>query len=287
MGDKVYLDYTQDELDRAYDQRVWASNADEILRRCEAASVAARAGLFHRSGVAYGPGADELLDIFAAARENAPIHVHIHGGSWRHLTKDNQSYLAPAFVAAGAVSIMLNFSVIPNVRIPEMVAQIRRAIAWIYHNAESFGGNKNQIHLTGDSSGAHLGGVMATTDWPDFGLPADVITSASLLSGMYDLRPVMLSARRNFVTLTPEEVEDFSALLHLDRLRTRILIAYGTRESPEFLRQSKEFFAAAKAAGVRIRAIEIPGANHYEMHELLGEPGGMLVGAVLETMEIG
>ncbi len=286
MGDKVYLDYTQDELDRAYDQRVWASNADEILHRCEEASVKARAKLFHRSGVAYGPAADELLDIFAAERENAPIHVHIHGGSWRHLTKDNQSYLAPVFVAAGAVSIMLNFSVIPNVRIPEMVAQIRRAIGWIYHNAESFGGDKTRLHLTGDSSGGHLGGVMCTTDWPAFGLPADVITSASLLSGMYDLRPVMLSARRNFVTLSAQEVEEFSALLHLDRLRTRILIAYGTRESPEFLRQSKEFFGAAKAAGVRIREVEIPDANHYEMHELLGRPDGLLVRAVLETMEL-
>ncbi len=29
---KVYLDYTQADLDRAYDQRAWAANADAVLR---------------------------------------------------------------------------------------------------------------------------------------------------------------------------------------------------------------------------------------------------------------
>jgi arylformamidase len=44
------------------------------------------------------------------------------------------------------------------------------------------------------------GQVRLTTDWPrDFGLPADIIKGGMCISGMYDLEPVRLSARSNYV----------------------------------------------------------------------------------------
>ena len=55
-----------------------------------------------------------------------------------------------------------------------MVAQVRRAIAWVARNAEKFGGDPDRIYLSGHSSGAHLAGVALTTDWDrDFSLPSD------------------------------------------------------------------------------------------------------------------
>ena len=40
---QVFLDYDQDELDRAYDQRVWAPNRDHVIKRNGLASEAVRA----------------------------------------------------------------------------------------------------------------------------------------------------------------------------------------------------------------------------------------------------
>ena len=68
---------------------------------------------------------------------------------------------------------------------------------------------------------------------------------------MYELRPVLLSARSAYVKLTPEEEDEFSAIRHLDRLRCPITVAYGSKESPEFQRQGRTFAAALGRAAPR------------------------------------
>lgn len=281
---RVYLDYTQAELDRAYDQRAWAPNADEVIRRYATESATARAQYTHHYAVPYGPHADETLDIFPAARQGAPVHVHVHGGSWRHLSKDEESFLARTFVPAGACLMVLNFSTIPAVRLPDMIAQLRRAIAWVHAHAADYGADPAKIHLSGHSSGAHMAGVLLTTDWAAFGLPADVLKSGLVASGMYDMRPVMLSARSSYVKLEPAEVLDLSAILHLGRICAPVTIVYGDRETPEFQRQAQSFAAALEAAGKPVQLLRIDGVNHFEILELLGDAATPFARAALETM---
>ena len=285
---KVYLDYTQEALDRAYDQRNWASNADAIIRAYGEDSAAIRAKHPHRYAVPYGPSADETLDIFTPANPapgtKAKIHVHVHGGSWRNLSKDDESFIAPTFTARGAVCVILNFSCIPKVRIPEMVAQLRGAIRWIHAHAAEFGGDPDQIHLSGHSSGGHLAGVLMTRDWTEDGLPADVLKSGLLISGMFDMRPVMLSARSSYVTLSEDEVLDMSAILHIDRLRAPIVLAWGGLESPEFQRHPQAFAAAVKAVGKPVTTLACEGINHFEILQQLADPKTPLSRAALGLM---
>lgn len=282
---RVYLDYTQAELDRAYDQRAWVADVDEINRAYADESAAVRADLKHFEKH-YGPGDDDTLDVFPAgvttyANAASPIHVHLHGGSWRFHGKHDVSFIAPVFVAAGAAFVAPNFSLIPKVRLPEMIAQLRRAIAWVYANAASFGGDANNIHLSGHSSGAHLAGVLLTTDWTALGLPADVIKSGLLVSGMYDLRPVMLSARSSYVKLTADEIGALSAILHIERINAPILLANGTAETPEFQRQPQAFAAALRAAGKRVESMVVDGANHFAILHGLADAETPLARAAL------
>ena len=44
-------------------------------------------------------------------------------------------------------------------------------------------------------------------------------------------------------------VEALSPQRHLDRLSAPIVVAYGTFETPDFQRQTRDFAAAVKAAG--------------------------------------
>src|SRR5207244_8959458 len=99
-----------------------------------------------------------------------------------------------------------------------MADQVRRAVAWVYKNAASFGGDPSRLYLSGHSSGAHLGGVVVTTDWRrDFGLPADIIKGALLVSGMYDLKPVRLSKQSQDVKFDNETQENARTQRHMAR----------------------------------------------------------------------
>ena len=165
-----------------------------------------------------------------------------------------------------------------------MVDQVRRAVAWVYRNAASFGGDPNRLYLSGHSSGGHLGGCVVTTDWRKDGLPLDILKGALLGSGMYDLKPVRLSKRSSYVKFTDEMEEELSAQRHLDRLTLPLILAYGTFETPEFQRQTRDFDAAVKAAGKPVELLVGEGYNHFEMQETLANPYGLLGRAALEQM---
>ena len=87
MGAKVFRDYDQAALDRQYDQRAWAPNAAELINRYAADSRTVRARLGEPDVHAYGDGRAETLDLFRTHRPRAPIHVFVHGGAWRSMSK--------------------------------------------------------------------------------------------------------------------------------------------------------------------------------------------------------
>jgi arylformamidase len=286
-GPKVFLDYSQEDLDRAYDQRAWAPNVGEVRRRYAEASAATRARFAHQAGVAYGPSADEALDVFPAAGPGAPVHVFVHGGAWRARIRDEYHCLADGIVPAGATFVALGFSAIPDVRLPEMAEQVRRGLAWIYRNARSFGGDPERLYVSGHSSGAHLAAVALTTDWTRLGLPPDVLKGGLLVSGMYDLRPVLLSARSAYVEVSPDEVDRLSPRRHLDRLRCPLLLACGGRESPEFQRHARDMAAALRETPYPTEPIVAEGENHFEAIGSLGRPDGLLARAARRQMGVG
>jgi arylformamidase len=285
---KVYLDYTQKELDDAYDQSVWAKNAQEVIKRYGTASEAVRAK-YKFETKAYGTADEEKLDIFApvkaAPATGAPIHIFLHGGAWRGGRKEMYSFPAPAFVENGAVYIAVGFASIPKVRLPEMAQQVRGAVAWVYKNAKSFGGDPERIYLSGHSSGGHLCGVVLVTDWSKFGVPATVLKGGMPVSGMFELTPVMLSARSSYVKIGREEQADLSSIRWLNRIACPVTLAYGDGESPEFKRQSRDMAAALKEKVKQpVELIEVKGVNHFEIIETLGKPDGALGKAALKQM---
>ena len=285
-GPRVWLDMDQQELDDAYDQLVYAPNRDQVGKRRIANSERARAILGPPQRIAYGPSEIERLDVYRTPRANAPVNIFVHGGAWRANKAADYAFLAEPFVNAGAHYVVLDFTNVDDAAgsLFPMVEQVRRAVAWVYRNAASFGGDPGRLYLTSHSSGSHLAGCTVTHDWGKENLPRDTLKGAMLGSGMYDLHPVRLSKRSRYVKFTDEMEQALSAVRHLDKLHTPLILAYGTCETPEFQRQTRDLFAAVRAAGKPAEMLVGEGYNHFEMLETLANPYGLLGRAVLAQM---
>ncbi len=285
-GPLVWRDMDQKALDDAYDQDVYAPNRPLIVARRIAASERTRAILGAPERVAYGPSEYERLDIFRAAAANAPVNVFIHGGAWRRNKAADYALQAEVLVRAGAHAVIVDFINVEQAGgdLMPMYEQVRRALAWSFRNARSFDGDPERFYISAHSSGSHLTSCVLTEGWREEGLPQDFCKGALLLSGMYDLAPVRLSKRSSYVNFTDPMVEKLSSQRHLSGLHTSLILAYGTCETPEFQRQTREFFAAAQSMGKPAELIVGDAYNHFELLETLANPYGLAGRAVLRQM---
>ena len=284
----VWLDLDQKALDDAYDHSVWATNGKQVLDRYAGLSDDMRTRLGAPQRLSYGATPVEALDVYRA-RDGAPIQIFIHGGAWRSGAAKDWAFPAEMFVHHGAHFVVPDFVSVVDAggNLSTMADQVRGAIAWTYRNAERFGGDRKRMFVSAHSSGAHLAGVALTTDWKRHGLPADVVKGGVLLSGMYDLKPVRLSARSRYVHFDDATEDALSPQRHLDRLHARLVVAYASLDSPEFQRQSRDFAAAVKAAGKPVELLVARGYNHFEAPETLANPHGLLGRAALAQMALG
>ena len=282
---KVWLHYSQKELDDQYNQRILVPDANDYMARHGVESAKVRQTLQCKLDVAYGPSEDERADIFPAADDGAPVVVYYHGGAWTRWHKDNNSFQAPAFVNAGATFVPINFGLVPAVDLDELMRQCRAAVQWVYRNARDFGADPDRLYVAGHSSGGHGVGLLVVTDWAgDWGLPAGVIKGAFAVSGMYDLEPVRLSSRNQYLNLDEGMTARNSAQRQVPDHMPPMVIAYGEREQVEFRRHSQDFAAELRRRGHPVTELDLPGLHHFEMAEQFANPDGALLKAVFEIM---
>ena len=259
---QVFRDYDQKALDDQYEQRAWVPHADEIIKRYGIKSDGVRARLGEPRTEHYGPSAREILDIYG---EGQKAFVFVHGGAWKRQSSRENAFAAEPIVGAGAAYVALNFALLPTVTLAEMVAQVCRGIDWVYQNL------CKEVVLCGHSSGGHLAGCAL--------IKRDFIRDALLVSGIYDLLPVRLSARNEYVRLDERLEHEYSPIRHVDRIKCPVTVAWAEKESAEFYRQSKEF--AEKLGAPMIIG---QGFNHFEIIETMADPRSPLGRAALNML---
>jgi arylformamidase len=290
---KVWRDLDQAALDRAYDQAQHAPNMQQVLKRYELASERTRGRLGAPSRHRYGPTEAEALDCFRPRSHSAsqgllPALLFVHGGAWRGGLARNYAFIADPFVAHSCAVLIPDFAPVTELDgdLGRMTDQIRRAIAWVLANAEALGIDPARIHLFGHSSGGHLSAAALHTNWAsEFSLRThSPVASLTVCSGIYELQPVRLSARSNYVRLSEDQVNALSPIRHVAALTTPLTVAWGSLESPEFQRQANDYAAAAEAAGRAVTRCVVEGCNHFEILETLASPYGVLGQMLLERV---
>ncbi|MGY8991386.1 MAG: alpha/beta hydrolase [Rhodospirillales bacterium] len=265
----VYQNYTSAELQHQYDTRAGVPGIEEMVVKRPKMAAAYRAGSSNaKLNVAYGTREKETLDLFLPENaSNAPVQLFIHGGYWTMMDKDDFSFVAKPYVDAGAIVAVANYDLCPTVSLPGIVEEMRRCLAWLYKNAASFGGNPDQLHISGHSAGGHLTGMMLATDWPAFdtAVPVDVIKSAVPMSGIYDLEAMRHIKLQELIALD-EATARVNSPMFLDvKNVVPTLVAVGGGESDEFHRQSLHYVEHLKGAGADVTYMDCPGLYHSSL----------------------
>ncbi len=263
---------TQDDIDREYNPRFGVPDAEALIAGWARRSEETRRKLGGRLGLPYGPTLAEYVDVFPATRPNAPVHLFVHGGYWRAYTARDFSFVAEGPVARGCCTVVMNYALCPQVSITEIVRQTRAALAWTWHHAAEFGGDRNRISVSGHSAGGHLTARLLSTAWQrDYGIPDGVIKAALPISGLFDLEPIRWTWLQPTLQISGDEILAQSPMRHLHTAPVPLAVAVGGAESAEFRRQTADYAAATGA-----KLLEVEGRHHFDILDDLASPYGKL-----------
>ena len=266
MADTVFRNYDQKALDWEYNNRGRAPDTEECKAAQRAGSDEAKEHFHNLLDHRFGTGATDFLDIYHGhAIAPRPVHVFFHGGYWKSNTKDDFGFVAKPFVPYGITTIVVEYPLIPTVRMATLIDRCRAAMSWVWHNAVDMECDPDRITVSGHSAGGHIAAMLASTDWPAYegGLPFDLVKGGCAISGVYDLEPVRLSFQNDELKFTAKEAAEFSPVLMKPGHVAPLILAVGGNEGPEFIRQSEDLVDAWSALGKDISARILPGKHHF------------------------
>lgn len=105
------------------------------------------------------------LDIYTPVGDtvNRPVHIFVHGGAWtigsKSVVKEKD---AKAYTDNGVIMVSINYRLSPKYKHPAHVQDVAAAVKWVRDNIGEYGGDANNIVLSGHSAGAHLVALVGT-----------------------------------------------------------------------------------------------------------------------------
>lgn len=264
-----------DDIELEYNPRRSAPDFDHFTQRAASLSQKAREK-WSSSGQArldlrFGDSPLSTLDVFVASEPNAPLHVFLHGGYWRARDKYDYSYIADALVPHGITTAIVNYDLCPAVELPRIVEQVREAFRWLHANASEFGADKERITASGHSAGAHLLAAALSQDDSN-AMPQ----SALLISGIYELEPVLGVSVNEDIRLREEQVDPMSPMRHPPIKPLNLSLAVGAAETRSWVQQTHDYSKVCTAAGTDCMVVEIPQTHHFSVMTHFETPTGWL-----------
>jgi arylformamidase len=277
-------------LDAQYNNRARVPGFAAIFDRWREASALARTAPGAVLDLRYGDGPRERLDLFPPTIPvdgPAPVLVFIHGGYWRSLSKEDHSFVAPAFTAAGAMVVVPDYALAPDVTVEQITLQTAQALAWVWRHIGEHGGDQRRIAVVGHSAGGHAAAMLLSCRWKQLAedLPPNLLNRAMAISGLFDLEPLrhtpMLQAD---LRLTPASVARLSPAF-FPRPKGRLYAVVGADESDEFIRQNGLIRDVWGPTSVPV-CETVPRCNHFDILHKLVDPAGRLHDLALRLLDL-
>ncbi len=197
--------------------------------------------------VRYGDGERHTFDLFEAGA--GPAVMFIHGGYWQALDKSFFSHMAAGLNALGVSVAVPSYDLCPNVRVGDIVEQMRMACALLHRETNA------PVIVSGHSAGGHLAACLLASEAH--------VPAAYAISGLFELAPLVPTSLNTALRLDDAEAEALSPLTWPGPEGKILDAVVGADESSEYLRQSAAIVEAWGAEGVATRYEAIAGTNHF------------------------
>jgi arylformamidase len=270
-----------------YNARASVADFDAEMRKYAQLAAASRQSCPAVLDIQYGMGRAERLDIFlaAAAAQPAPVFVFLHGGYWRSQRKEDACSMAEAMTRHGIAVAMVEYTLLPEATLAEVVREVRSALAWLFRHGADYGIDTGRIFVGGSSAGGHLAGMLYSDDWQEaFNVPQDVIKGVLGLSGLYDIRPLCDINVNEWLRLYPDQAALLSPILRLPKAGPPVVLAVGGLETQGFKNQTHHFHAELERRGLPVQLVENRHNNHFDLVSELADPSSALFQAALRLM---
>jgi len=249
----------------------------------------------HKTGrcLAYGALGSNTLDLFLpldtgpAGSALPPLLVFIHGGYWQELSKSESLFATDDCIAAGAAFAALDYTLAPHATVAQMVVECRNALRWLHAHADELGFDARRIVVAGSSAGAHLAAMCCLRGWPgDSDLPGGLPAAAVLVSGVYELTPLVGTSINEALALTPETAAHVSPIRFNLAGFPPALVCWGEIETQAFKAQGSGLAQAIGAVTPSVpQVFEVPGRNHFDVILDLARSGTVQGNATLGLLD--
>jgi arylformamidase len=275
-------------LEREYSPSSCVPSIAPFLEAYVQRSNEAVAKLSYEQNVRWGDGVDETLDFFPAASPQAPLLIFFHGGYWQEHSKADVSFIALNCVAEDIAYAAVEYTLAPQASVGAIVEQCRRAIGYIARQGSALGFDSRRVFIAGSSAGAHLAAMLLVDGWQKLqGVPENMIAGSILLSGIYDLEPLVPTYINQALHMTEQDAGILSPIRHRLAPPVPMVVAWGENETDEFKRQSRSFASELSESGFPVKSLQVDGANHFDIVFEIADSSTELGRATLELIKGG
>jgi acetyl esterase/lipase len=261
---------------------VLAAGAAISIRRTERTPVrlfnliGSERGVGLRQGIAYGPLARQMLDVYVppAGREKPAVALYFYGGGWRTGERGIYRFLGTALAARGVTTVVADYRLYPQARFPDFMVDAARAYRWVADHIADGPDGPRPIVLIGHSAGAHIGALLALD--PSYrrryarsaAAPAGYIG----LAGPYAFDPTTWHSTREIFASAAAHPDWARPVALVDESAPPSLLLYGLTDDTIRPFNQVELAEALTRHGVPVKTVDYPRLGHIGIVTAIGRP---------------